>query len=216
MLLLAARVYALDSDWTRSEAALRRVIEQDPDNLVAYGTLGQLYIRQGKLERARQEFENLAARNSGSVAAPTMVGVLLHQQNRIPETVGWYERALKADPRAAVAANNLAWLYAEGHGDIEAAVKLARVAAERLPENAEISDTLGWVYYRKGLAALAIAPFKRAVELSPRTAIYHFHLGLAYVQEGQKDRARESLRRALTLQADFAGSDEARRLVDSL
>ena len=217
LMMVAARLYALDRDWPRSEATLRRVIELDPQNLSAYATLGQLYIAQGKVDAARQEFETVAHKNPNSVAAPTMIATILHQQNRLADTLPWYERALKADPNAAVAANNLAWLYAEGHGgNLDLALKLAQTAAEQLPDNAEISDTLGWVYYRKGLAALAIAPLARSVELSPQNPMYHYHLGLAYAQEGRRDRARKALERALSLQSNFAGADDARKLLGTL
>ena len=216
LLLISAQVSALAGDWSRSEAVLKRVIELDPRNLTAYGALGRVYITQGKLDQAREEFATLAGRDPASVSAPTMVATILHQQNRLSDAVTWYERALKVDSRAAVAANNLAWLYAEGHGNATNALRLAQVAAEELPDNADVSDTLGWVYYKQGLSALAIAPLSRSIQLAPQNPVYHFHLGLAYAKDGRKDAARDALQRALKLKPNFEGAVEARRVLDAL
>ena len=175
-----------------------------------------MYIAQGKLDQAREEFATLANRDPASVSAPTMVATILHQHNRLSDAVIWYERALKVDSRAAVAANNLAWLYAEGQGNSSKALQLAQVAAEELPDNADVNDTLGWIYYKQGLPALAIAPLSRSIQLAPQNPIYHFHLGLAYAKDGRKDDARIALQRALKLKADFEGAVEARRVLETL
>ncbi len=216
VLMVAARTYGLVNDLERAERALRRAIELDPQNMAAYTSLGQLFIRANRLDEARAEFERVANGDAASVAAPTMVATILHMQNRLADALKWYERALGADPRAAVAANNLAWLYAEGHGDIDAAVRLALIAVERLPEVAEVNDTLGWAYYRKGLSASAIAPLQRSVRLDPRNPLYAYHLGLAYAKDGRKEDARKELQRALVLNERFAGADEARKILETL
>ena len=52
-----------------------------------------------------------------------------------------------------VAANNLAWMFAETGENLDMALQLAQAATRRVPEQPEIQDTLGWIYYKKGLAA---------------------------------------------------------------
>jgi tetratricopeptide (TPR) repeat protein len=66
----------------------------------------------------------------------------------------------------------------------EARVPCARTATRGLPGSAPIQDTLGWIYYKKGLAALAIQPFQKSVELDPNNSEYSFHLGLAQAKAG--------------------------------
>jgi tetratricopeptide (TPR) repeat protein len=132
------------------------------------------------------------------------------------EAIKRYERALQIDPHAAVAANNLAWLHAESGQQLDAALQLAQRAKVRLPESAEVNDTLGFVYYRKNMAALAVSTLKASVAKDPANAIYEYHLGLAYAQAGDKASARRSLTRALQLKTDFAGAKEARDLLNSL
>src|SRR5581483_784930 len=127
-----------------------------------------------------------------------------------------FERALQIDPEAAVAANNLAWIYAETGENLDVALQLARVAQKRLPGVPEVADTLGYIYYKKNLAPLAISAFTLSAERDPGNATYQYHLGLAYAGAGDTKRAKELLTRALALKADFSGAQEARELLSSL
>ena len=84
-----------------------------------------------------------------------------------------------------------------------------------MPEVAEVGDTLGFIYYKKNLASLAIATLKTSSAKDPGNALYHYHLGLAYADSGDSERARASLTRALALKSDFDGADQARSLLNS-
>jgi tetratricopeptide (TPR) repeat protein len=108
-----------------------------------------------------------------------------------------------------VAANNLAWIYAE-EGKFDDALRLAKVAQERLRRRPEAEDTLGWIYLRKGQPIDAIAAFQRASDRAPKNPVYHYHLGLAFLDSGDTKRGRQSLERALALSAKFEGADAAR------
>jgi hypothetical protein len=47
------------------------------------------------------------------IAALTMAGMIEQMQSQLPEAEQAFQRVLRLDPRAGVAANNLAWIYAE-------------------------------------------------------------------------------------------------------
>ena len=81
-----------------------------------------------------------------------MVGVLLEAKGDIEGARDRFERVLQIDPEAAVAANNLAWIYAQHGGNLDVAMHLAQTAQKRMPEVAEVGDTLGFIYYKKNLA----------------------------------------------------------------
>ncbi len=132
--------------------------------------------------------------------------MILQIQNRPAEARARYEKVLAMDPMAAVAANNLAWIYAEDGGNLDVALGLAQTAKSRLANSSEVGDTLGWVYYKKGLPALAVPIFRDSVEQSPTIAIYRYHLGLAYAKNGDRNEARQALEQALHLDPQFDGS----------
>jgi putative PEP-CTERM system TPR-repeat lipoprotein len=216
LLTLGARAYAAGGDLGTAEMYLRRAIELDSGNLAAYSGLGQLYLVQKKLDLARTEFETLAARAPKSVAAWTMVGIILQAQGDVKSARERFERVMEIDPEAAVAANNLAWIYAETGGNLDQALQLAQTAQKHLPGAAEVSDTLGFVYYKKNLAPLAISPLKASAEKDPSNPLYQYHLGLAYASVGDPAHARQSLTKALELKPDFDGAQEARNLLSSI
>jgi len=215
LLLLAARTYLTAKDTAAAESALRKAIEADPSNLQPYAMLGQLYLSQKKLDQARGELEALASKQVRPVGALTMIGMIHQAQGNQPLAKKRYEEALGLDPRAAVAANNLAWMYADAGQNLDVALGFAQTAVEVAPESPEVLDTLGWVYYKKGLSQLAIPPFQRCVEKAPKMAECHYHLGLAYLHAGETERGKAALNRSLASGASSAISEDIRKRLAS-
>jgi tetratricopeptide (TPR) repeat protein len=213
---LAARTAMASNDSPGAEAHLRRLIEVAPERLSAYGLLAQLYVRQQKLAEARAELTRLAAKQKRPVGAQTMIGMLYEQEKRPDEARKVYEQVLGYEPRAAVAANNLAWIMAESNDNLDVALKYAQTAKEVLPEQPEVSDTLAWVYYKKDLASLAVAPLQHAIERDPRNAVYHYRLGLVYLKTGDPAKARQSLQQALKLNPGFEQAADAKAKLGGL
>jgi Flp pilus assembly protein TadD len=203
-------------DTAEAEKVLRKLIEVDPSNLEAYSVLGQMLYEQGRLDEAKRDIEQYLQRSPKDVGAHTFVGIILELQNRRAEAQKKYELVIQLDPNAAVAANNLAWIYAEQNTNLELALQLAETAKSRMPADPRVDDTLGWVYYKKGLYDLAIASFKRVVAAEPEDPSYHYHLGLAYAKKADKANARASLEKALSLKPDFEGAAEAKKILATL
>jgi Tfp pilus assembly protein PilF len=72
------------------------------------------------------------------------------------------------------------------------------------------------VYYKRGLADLAIPPLEFSVNKDPQRPEYLLHLGLSYAKAGQPDKARETLQRALSINPRVDGATEARAVLASL
>jgi Flp pilus assembly protein TadD len=63
-----------------------------------------------------------------------MLGTILDLQGKTQEAKARYNRALQIDPRAAVAANNAAWIDATSTGgNLDLALQLAQTAKAQLP-----------------------------------------------------------------------------------
>jgi tetratricopeptide (TPR) repeat protein len=210
LLLLEAGVYDAAHDPGREEQVLRRIIEIDPAHYQAYSSLAALFVRAGRLDEAKREYDSLAARQPKSITAPTMVALILEAQKKPDEAQKAYEKIVAMDPDAAVASNNLAWLYVEGGGNLDVAMQLAVSASHQLPKVPEVSDTLGWIYVKKGLADLAIPPLLASVAGDPKNASYRYHLGLAYAKKGDKRKAKDAFDEALKLQPGLKEAADAR------
>jgi tetratricopeptide (TPR) repeat protein len=209
--ILAARVYALSGDAAKAEDSLKRAMKADPSNPEPYGLLAQLYMSQGKIEEAKREFAELARVDPRSVGAPTMLGVLYYATKQQSEAQQWWEKALKIDGRSAAAANNLAWLYAESGTNLDRALDLAKTAKATMPDQPEMNDTLGWVYYKQKLYTMAVQYLLVSQQKEPNNPIYQFHVGMAYAQAGEDAKARKYLQRALEIDPKFDGAAEAKK-----
>jgi tetratricopeptide (TPR) repeat protein len=215
--LMAARLYATAfSDAAASEAMLKRVLGTDANNLAAFDMLAHLYIQQKNLPAATVEFQKLADRQPTSVANQTAVGLLQQLQGKQDEAKARYDRALALDPRAPVAANNLAQLYVDRNENLDVALNLAQTAKAGLPNSHEVDDTLGWIYYKKGNGPMAVSSMRQAVAAQPENAVYLYHLGAAYALNKDKTNARMTLEKALKIQPGFPGADDARKILNSL
>ena len=107
-------------------------------------------------------------------------------------------------------------LYAQRGGNLDVALELARTAKQQLPQQAEVSDTLGWIYYKKNLVSLAVTSLEECATKDPKNGTYAYHLGLAYAKHGDTGRARTQLERALKLNLADDLSADARRVLSSL
>ncbi len=214
--LLAGRTYFSLGDPKEAESAFNKALQIDQANMEAYQRLATVYMSQQRLDEALKQYDAAARQQSKPVMATTMAGVILTMQGKQDEARKRYEEALAADPNAAVAANNLAWSYADKNENLDVALQLAQTAKGKLPNNADVSDTLGWIYYKKGLAGLAITALKDGVTQNRSNPLIHYHLGLAYAKNGNRPEAKQSLEEALKLDPRFAGADDAKRVLGTL
>jgi tetratricopeptide (TPR) repeat protein len=210
LMQIAAQVYVAQRDLAKAETTLRRAIQVGPGSSRSYAMLANVLVASNKLEAARVEFDQIVQRDSRNVAAQTMAAMIVHSQNKLADAKKRYETIINADPTAAVAANNLAWIYQQENDHLDEALRLAQGAAVRLPDSAEVQDTIGMVYLKKQLPLLAIQAFEKSLEKAPDNASYHYHLAVALKESGDAKRAREAAQQAIKLQP---GHTDAQKLL---
>ncbi|MER3429177.1 MAG: hypothetical protein C4334_14005 [Pyrinomonas sp.] len=197
---LKAQVYGFERNAQAAEAELRRALELDANYLPAYFSLGALYVNMNQQDRAIAEFRKVAERRPDNATAYALIGMLEDSRKNYDAATEAYRKALQADPNNVIAANNLAWNYAEhGKGNLDEAVRLAQSVVQRFPDETGFVDTLGWVYYKKGLHAAAVEQLRRAVAKASDNPVYRYHLGMALIGLGDKEGARRELQEALRL-----------------
>jgi tetratricopeptide (TPR) repeat protein len=215
-LLLAARVYAADNDAGRAESTFRRALDLDRANEGAALALSDFLNTQHRRDEAKRVLEQALERRPGSVAMQTSLGMLLEQMGRSADAKALYEKIVGRTSRASTAASRLAALYVEQGGNLDVALSLATTAKQQLPDDPAISDVLGQVYTRKNLPGVAVRHLQEAVRAAPDNAVYRFHLGTAYLRDGQIKPARGELTRALQIDPTFAQADQARAALASM
>jgi tetratricopeptide (TPR) repeat protein len=154
-------------------------------------------------------------------------GVIAAAMVRTAEAEALYRGALAVDPRHGWSANNLGYGLLEDHGDVAGAAPLLERAAEVLPGESSVIDSLGWLRYLQGrlgdlpaavptdFGALgAITLITRAIELADETetdGTLYDHLGDALAAAGRTAEAEAAWQSAVRLSgerlAELAGTD---------
>ena len=90
--------------------------------------------------------------------------------------------------------------------------------AEKLADSNQpaLLDTLGWVHYRLGDYGEAVKVLTGVVEKAPDVPVFNYHLGMAYLKQGDKQEARTYLSKAVDKKYTYTGVDEARKALASL
>ena len=79
--------------------------------------------------------------------------------------------------------------------DVDAAEAMIRKASELAPDEASITDSLGWAEFKRGKVDEAIATLQRAAEKDPAQAEIQEHLGERSVSLGAALRGAFRLER---------------------
>jgi Flp pilus assembly protein TadD len=85
-------------------------------------------------------------------------------------------------------------------GEINRALRLARLATKKGPNRSAAFNTLGRVQLKRGERKDAIASFEKAVELNPSSSFAQNNLGLALIYAGKYDDAVDALEEATQLE----------------
>jgi tetratricopeptide (TPR) repeat protein len=225
---LKAQIYGVEQNAQGAQAELTKALELDPNYINAYYSLAALFISSHQEDRAIEAYRKVLERKPDNPGIYTLIGMLEDARKNYDASAQNYRKALELDPNSAIAANNLAWLYAQyDKGNLDEAVRLAQGVVQKSPNIAGFVDTLGWVYFKKGLYAAAAEQLQKAVDLDGAAAKnaggspspnYPYHLGVVLKAKGDREGARRQLEAALRLgeKAPFSDAEEARKTLATL
>ena len=205
-----------NKDFNRGIGYLEKAMEINPNLGSAYLLAGGAYAAQGRHDSAIAQYEKVVAKRPKTVPALMMLGIL-HDQRKQPQKANeYYQKILDINKTFYPAANNLAWNLAHDGGNLDIALGLAQKARESNPDDPNVADTLGWIQLKKGHHLSALGLLKESNEkFKDKNPAVLYHLGMAYLKNGDKTLAADSLAKALALGMTFKGQDEAKKtLVD--
>ena len=102
---------------------------------------------------------------------------------------------VEIDPQNVRALNNLAYILADRLDRAAEAVPYAEQLHENAGENANILDTVGWVYHKAGRTRQAEAALQDALRIAPDNLAARYHLGVVYADTNQKALAERAFRK---------------------
>jgi tetratricopeptide (TPR) repeat protein len=174
-----------------------KLIAANPKSMEGYVRLGAVYQLKGDTANAVRLFQQAHEMAPNELGPALTLAQALSQAGRKSEADAVYKSILKTHPNDATALNNAAYFLCDSGGDLNEALKLAQSAVQKVPDQPGFADTLGYVYLKKGQSASAVQTFSTLVRKYPNYATYHYHLGMALYETGDKTRAKKELRDAL-------------------
>lgn len=199
-------------------ANFQRVLESlEPDSREAgdlYLRIGETYRRKGNAEAAIASLTRASELLSDQPVVMGTLALVLDGSGKKEEAERAYRATLQLDPDNAVALNNLAFLLAEQGRDLDQALGFARHAAQVMPEDVDIIDTLGWVQLKRKQTDSAIGLFAEALGKMPGNEGYRQHLRQALAGKVDRNVALEELKSLL--ESDFSSADVLRKVTDLL
>ncbi len=205
-------VLFVHGDRAQARAAFMAAKAADPHFMDADFSLVQLDLLEAKTEDARKKLEGILSAHNDNTTASLWLGNLDVSQGNKDAAIQQFKQVLESDPSNAQALNNLAYLFAESGKQPDEALKYAQKAVELAPDDPNFSDTLGWIFYEKGLYSSAIQYLERAVS-KKGTAVSRYHLAMAYAKAGDLVRGRTTLEAALKVNPKLPEAKAAEQLL---
>jgi tetratricopeptide (TPR) repeat protein len=176
---------------------LQKLLIADPKSASLHRRMAEVYALKGDRGSEIANYRLASELAPNDLAAGLALADALARAGRTSEARMEFQRVVKAHPDDAPALNNAAFFLADTGGDLDEALRLAKHALERVPGQPGFSDTVGYIYLKKGLNDSAVQTFTNLARKYPY-AIFHYHLGLALYMKGDKMAARKELQSALS------------------
>jgi tetratricopeptide (TPR) repeat protein len=188
---------ALSGQYDLAMEQLRKLLSLDPKSVHLLLRVAEVYELKGDRDNEIASYRHACELAPNDLSAGLSLADALVRAGRTAEARKEFERVVKAHPENAPALNNAAFFLADSGGDLDEALRLAQRALQRIPNQPVFSDTVGYIYLKKGLNDSAVQTFSNLARKYP-FAIFHYHLGLALYAKGDKTTARKELQSALS------------------
>jgi tetratricopeptide (TPR) repeat protein len=204
----------------------REVEPSQPLDLYA----ASLQAKAGDVTGAIAFLEGLLAEEPEDAEVLYNIGVIHGEAKNVEEAIRYMRIVLGLDPDHAGALNYVGYTFAERGEKLDEAEAMIARALELRPDDGFITDSLGWVYYRRAQPLLAsgklaeaqawltraVDQLERAAQLTGGDPVISEHLGDVHLALGQRALALESYEEAARLEPRPAEQPELAEKLERL
>jgi tetratricopeptide (TPR) repeat protein len=180
-----------------------KAIDRDPQFGTAFGERGSYYHRAGKLDLAKRDLVHAIEIDGMQEFSMLELGSIYVEENRLELAQQQYARAHEALRNDEVPLIALCWVRALRDIELDLALADCNRALELAPENVAALENRGFVQFRAGRYADALADFDRVLSRTPRPASYYLR-GLSAGMLGLNSQSDADIAKAIELDPGVA------------
>ena len=187
---------------------LKSLVMQHPEDLDALTGIADMLREKERYAEARDYYDR-AIKSLHPEAAQNWTlfyarGITFERDKKWGLAEKDFLHALKLKPDQPLVLNYLGYSWIDRGKNLDRAAQMITRAAELLPDDGYIVDSMGWLKFRQGDYKGAMEQLERAVLLHPEDPTINDHLGDAYWMMNRHLEARFQWRHALAMKPDSA------------
>ncbi len=181
----------------RAIPVIQEAIKHAPQNSDYYLYLGSFYEELERYDEAISTFQKGLQVDDQNARMHFRLGVIYDKMGRKNESIDTMKMVIKLSPDDAEALNYLGYTYADLGINLDEAETLIQTALKYKPNDGYITDSLAWVYFKRGNYREALQLLQKAIKLVPNDPVILEHLGDVYQKLDSKEKAINCYKRSL-------------------
>jgi arylsulfatase A-like enzyme/predicted Zn-dependent protease len=186
--LSEARELGLKGNFDQAERLVEQIIQDDPDVIDAYFTLGNLYFKEGKFEEALESFFKALERKPDDAFTAINIAnsyISMGDFNEAETFLLDIIEALPPDSQIHFILGNINYFQKE----YEEALKNYKKCLELNPSSASAYNGIGGIYVIQGNLDEAENSLEKAADLNPQLRNLHYNLAQLYEERSDLQQA---------------------------
>ncbi|OCR00908.1 hypothetical protein BCD67_24450 [Oscillatoriales cyanobacterium USR001] len=198
-----AKNYLAQGNVTGAIAICQEAIDQQPDAIAAYLTLGEALEVQGDPTGARDAYVKVLEIDPRSAIAYAYLGQLYAEYWWLDEAVENYQQALKIKPDWTEVYYNLGNVFHK-QGNLAEAVSSYRQAISLRSNYADAYYNLGVVFDQQNELVAAVESYETVIKIAPKYVKAYSNLGCTLVKQGKFAEAINIYQKGIAIKPDWA------------
>ena len=196
---LLGEIFLLDKQLDQALGAFKKAKDIKPNWVLPYRNMANVYYLNKDAEGAIKTLQEGIASAQQHGELVVALGQIYTGENRVDEAIALYQKALSENPENLLLMNNLSMLLVDYPEASQAALDIQPMIQKlQQSSNPMFYDTVGWYYYHQADYQLAVGFLEQAASANPDSLEVQYHLGMAYMKNGNDKDAETALKNALS------------------
>jgi tetratricopeptide (TPR) repeat protein len=203
-------VYRQTGKLSQAQQLLEGIIKNQPSRISAYRELMVTYIAEKQPAQIEPLLDKGLQQNPNNVDLLALQAQFFQKTGKDQQAIDSYNKALQLQPKSDVLRNNLAVLLMDkfpSDDNLRRAQSLTADFADS--KNPLFVDTLAWLQYRMKNYQQSISLLESVLKKDIDVPELRYHLGMAYLKNGDPAKAKTELSKATETKAQYSGREEA-------